>query len=103
ISYPAGSARMSPSRFGIYTLIGSIPFTLGFVYAGIALGDRWDTIAHYFTYLDYALVAIVALGVLYLIYLYVVRVRPEDRRAESAERAADASGSPPSPPTVRED
>ncbi len=99
ISYPAGSARMAPGRFGIYTLAGSIPFTLGFVYAGIALGDRWDTIAHYFTFLDYAFIALVGLAVVYLIYLYVARVHPDDLRREAAERtASEGGGSPPPPP-----
>ncbi len=100
ISYPAGSARMAPGRFGLYTLLGSIPFTLGFVYAGMVLRDRWDTIAHYFTYLDYAFVALIALAVVYLLYLYVAKVRPDDLRAEAAQQArpSEPTGAPPTPP-----
>ena len=67
ISYPAGTARMEPVRFGVYTLLGSVPFTLALVYAGIALGSRWQVLSSYFRYFDLPLVALVGVAVVYLI------------------------------------
>ena len=94
ISYPAGTSRMDPARFGLYTLLGCIPFTLAFMYAGYVLGRHWTVVEEDLRYLDYAVyVAIVA----FLLYL-VVRLYPH-RRAAREPPAHDASpegpGSPP--------
>jgi membrane protein DedA with SNARE-associated domain len=68
ISYPAGTARMDPTRFGVYTLLGSIPFTLAFLYVGLILKSRWDAIADYFEYLDILVVVfLVLLGAYFLL------------------------------------
>ena len=67
ISYPAGTARMEPARFGVYTLLGSIPFTVALIYAGMVLRSNWDVVRSYFTYLDVPLFAIVGVVVVYLV------------------------------------
>ena len=41
ISLPIGIMRLSFPKFIIYTTIGSIPWTLVFVYAGYTLGNGW--------------------------------------------------------------
>ena len=41
ISLPIGIARLSFTKFLIYTTIGSIPWTFIFVYFGYTLGNRW--------------------------------------------------------------
>jgi uncharacterized membrane-associated protein len=41
ISLPIGIMRLSFPRFIIYTTIGSIPWTLVFVYVGYTLGNGW--------------------------------------------------------------
>ena len=41
ISLPIGIARLSFSKFVIYTTIGSIPWTFLFVYFGYSLGNNW--------------------------------------------------------------
>jgi membrane protein DedA with SNARE-associated domain len=62
VSYPAGTAEMDPVRFGLYTLVGITPFTVGLMYAGFVLGSNWTEIATYFHIADYfAAVAIVLL------------------------------------------
>ena len=66
ISYPAGTARMSPVRFGVYTLAGSLPWTLAMLYAGIVLGAHWEVITHYFFPIDVALVAAILATAVYL-------------------------------------
>jgi len=49
ISLPAGVARMSLWRFSAYTLLGSLPWTIGLAWAGFLLGGRWRVILRYFT------------------------------------------------------
>lgn len=68
ISYPAGTARMAPSRFGIYTAVGATPFTAAFIYAGFLLGHNWSQIVPYLQVADYAAVALIVLGVIYIAY-----------------------------------
>ncbi len=67
ISYPAGFAEMSPTRFGIYTLLGSTPFTLALLYAGIVLRSDWGAITPWFNLLDDAAIAAIALIVIYAV------------------------------------
>ncbi len=49
ISLPAVFAGVNFSRFIIYTVLGSIPWTIGLLYAGQLLGENWqlvNTIGH---------------------------------------------------------
>jgi len=66
ISYPAGTAKMEPIRFGAYTLAGSIPFAFALIYAGTVLRSNWNVVSSYFSVLDYAVIALVAVVVLYI-------------------------------------
>ena len=67
ISYPAGTARMNAGRFGVYTLLGSIPWTLALLYAGIVLGSHWQVISRYFFPIDIAIVVVVVALVVYVL------------------------------------
>lgn len=82
ISYPAGTSRMDPTRFGVYTALGATPFTVGLIYAGVVLGNEWTRIVPYLSLADYAAVALVVLGLLYLFVRW--RRRPADRTAGPA-------------------
>ncbi len=42
ISLPAGFARVDFVKFVLYTLLGSLPWTIGLVYAGMLLGENWQ-------------------------------------------------------------
>ena len=46
ISLPAGAARMPLGRFSLYSFIGAIPWVVGLVLAGEALGHNWKTARH---------------------------------------------------------
>ena len=46
ISLPAGLADMRPVRFGVYTLLGCLPWTAALAGAGYAIGANWRTVAH---------------------------------------------------------
>lgn len=104
ISYPAGTARMEPVRFGVYTLLGAIPFTVALMYAGIVLRSNWDVVRSYFTYLDIPLIALVVIVVVYL-GLQVVGVLapgwpPQRARPTVGVTSAEpaSAGDPPAPP-----
>jgi membrane protein DedA with SNARE-associated domain len=43
IAFPAGIAKMSQTRFHIYTFIGSWPWCFVLAYAGMKLGEKWHT------------------------------------------------------------
>ena len=51
ISLPIGIMRLSFFKFLLYTTIGSIPWTLVFVYFGYALGENWIVLKTYIGYL----------------------------------------------------
>ena len=78
ISLPAGIARMSPARFGIYTLAGCIPWTAALAWAGYAVGANWQHVVSAFHGVTYALIAVIALLVAASIGL-LVRRRIRDR------------------------
>lgn len=41
ISLPAGFARVSFWKFVLYTILGSLPWTVALLYLGIVLGEKW--------------------------------------------------------------
>jgi membrane protein DedA with SNARE-associated domain len=95
ISLPAGIARMSPVRFGVYTLAGCIPWTAALAWAGYAVGANWQHVANDFHGATYALAAVIILLVVIAVGLLVrrrVRGRGEDRDAASGQHRHPASG-----------
>jgi membrane protein DedA with SNARE-associated domain len=95
ISYPAGTARMSPFRFGVYTLIGATPFTVAFIYAGMLLRSRWNLVAVDLQYFDYVVYALIVVVVVYLLLLLAGVLTPgwPPHRASKHPKAT-----PPAPP-----
>jgi membrane protein DedA with SNARE-associated domain len=87
VSLPAGIARMSFTRFTVLTLIGSIPWVLGFAIAGHALGGDWKSVRNGLEYVDYVLLAAIVLGVAYLV---VRRRRGGGAHAEAAGDGAES-------------
>lgn len=47
ISLPAGVARMPFGRFTLYTFLGCLPWTFALTWAGLLLGDNWETVLRY--------------------------------------------------------
>lgn len=62
IAFPAGVSRMKLLPFTIYTLAGSYIWCLGLAYAGMKLGQNWDSLAPYFHRFD----GVIALGLIVL-------------------------------------
>jgi membrane protein DedA with SNARE-associated domain len=93
ISLPAGIADMAPVRFGIYTLVGSIPWTAGLAVAGYVLGSRWKHLYDDFGTVTVVIAVVIVVAILVALIFYF-RARwtrrptspaPADPPAESSE------------------
>ncbi len=71
ISLPAGIARMPFGRFVVYTVLGSLPWTIALIYAGKVLGDNWESVRAFLGKFDYVVVAIIGLGIAWYVYRHV--------------------------------
>ncbi len=47
ISLPAGFAKVNFSKFAVYTVLGSLPWTIALIYLGVALGENWYLLTTY--------------------------------------------------------
>ena len=75
ISLPAGFAKVNFGNFVIYTLLGSIPWTITIIYTGMLLGENWkllNTVGHQAS-------LIVAAGLLVAIVYYYRRNHMPER------------------------
>ncbi len=68
ISLPIGIMRLSFFKFLIYTTIGSIPWTLAFVYFGYSLGNNWILINNYISKLKLPIRILIAIFIINFIY-----------------------------------
>lgn len=57
IAFPDGVARMNMSKFIIYTFIGSLIWCWLLAYAGMKLGERWESLEIYFHEFHYVIIA----------------------------------------------
>jgi membrane protein DedA with SNARE-associated domain len=68
IALPAGIARMPRLKFHIYTFIGSFPWCLGLAYAGVKLGEHWEsTLKPLFHKADAVLAVLIVLGIVWFV------------------------------------
>lgn len=68
ISLPAGISRMNFRRFLVYTILGSTPWSIIFVYLGLKLGQNWDQVRKVFEEFDIIILsALVALIAVYIV------------------------------------
>lgn len=89
ISLPAGVARMPFGKFTVYTFLGCIPWTFALTWAGVLLGDNWETFLRYGSPISYAIAAALAVWIGWWLWK---RARAK-RRADS--ESADAASRPP--------
>lgn len=68
ISLPIGITKQPFIKFLIYTTIGSIPWTLAFVYVGYSLGENWIILSNYVNKLKTPIRIILILLILLFIY-----------------------------------
>jgi membrane protein DedA with SNARE-associated domain len=87
ISLPAGIAGMNPVRFGIYTTIGVIPWTIGLAWAGYAVGAKWHTIVDDFKGPTYIVAAIVVIIIVVAFWRHFTRSGRSDGSSGGAHAA----------------
>lgn len=68
ISLPAGAADMPALRFGIYTILGSLPWSAGLAVAGYELGSNWRTVDHAVTGATDVVAGLIGATVLAVVY-----------------------------------
>jgi membrane protein DedA with SNARE-associated domain len=73
ISIPAGIAKMSATKFTIYTVAAIIPWTILFLYLGHALGKNWSHIKEYAA--QYTLPIIIGAVILGVIYYLIKKTK----------------------------
>jgi len=78
ISLPAGVARMPFGKFTLYTFLGCLPWTFALTWAGLILGDNWETVLRYGEPISWV---IAIAGVAFITWWLVRRAR--------AKKAAD--------------
>lgn len=78
ISLPAGFAKMPFGKFVLYTFLGSLPWTVGLLYAGMILGAQWQNVNS----MGHQASIVVAVG-LALLALYYYR---RSHRSSAAKR-----------------
>ena len=83
ISLPAGFAAMPAGPFGLYTLLGCIPWTAALGIAGYALGANWQSVANGFHGPTYAIAGVIAVA---LAAAIIVRVRRGSLAGAGADR-----------------
>jgi LPXTG-motif cell wall-anchored protein len=84
ISLPAGFADMPAGVFGLYTTLGTIPWTAALAIAGYAIGANWEQVANDFHGPTYVIAGLlVTAGVILL-------VRRRRRNAGAVPQPADA-------------
>lgn len=75
ISLPIGIMRLSFTKFLLYTIIGSIPWTFAFVYFGYTLGNNWTIINEYVQKLKVPIKILTALLIVSYLYKKITQLK----------------------------
>lgn len=75
ISLPIGIMRLSFTKFLLYTIIGSIPWTFAFVYFGYTLGNNWTIINEYIQKLKVPIKILIALLIVSYLYKKITQLK----------------------------
>jgi membrane protein DedA with SNARE-associated domain len=75
IAFPAGVARMSMSKFVLYTFIGSFIWCWALAWIGLRLGEHWNTLGSWFHRFDTLIVVLVVLGGIWYVWRHLRNLR----------------------------
>ena len=100
ISLPAGIAGMDPVRFGIYTVIGCIPWTTALACAGYAVGANYQSIVNGFQGPTYIIAGVVIIVLAILVWRYIRRRKAENAAAAANEQKDQRPGMASNPPSA---
>ena len=93
ISLPAGLARMPAGRFGIYTVLGCIPWTAALACTGYLVGRNWGNVVGALHGPSYALAALCGLLVIFAIVM-LLRRRRRERSGHGEHGGHSGNGEP---------
>ena len=93
ISLPAGLARMPAGRFGIYTVLGCIPWTAALACTGYLVGKNWGNVVGALHGPSYALAALCGLLVIFAIVM-LLRRRRRERSGHGEHGGHSGNGEP---------
>lgn len=68
---PAGLFRMAKNKFIWYTLFGSAPLNLIYIFAGIKAGENWDLILSYFERFNFVIIMLFVLGSVWYVFRHI--------------------------------
>jgi len=83
ISLPAGVARMPFGKFTLYTFLGCLPWTFALTWAGLILGDNWETVLRYGEPISWA---IAIAGIAFIAWWLIRRARAKNAADRIAPR-----------------
>jgi membrane protein DedA with SNARE-associated domain len=75
VSFAAGVARMPLLPFVIFTFLGSLPWTMLLVFAGVQLGANWEEVGAIVKQFEYAILAVLAVIGLAWIWFRIIKPR----------------------------
>jgi membrane protein DedA with SNARE-associated domain len=75
VSFAAGVSRMPLGKFTLFTILGSLPWTLALVFAGSALGANWESIGAVLKRFEYAVLAVLVLILLAWVWFRIIKPR----------------------------
>jgi membrane protein DedA with SNARE-associated domain len=67
IAFPAGVARMNLWRFSLYTFAGSFLWSIALAWAGMKLGENWNTLGVYFHRFDAAIGVMLLIAIIWYV------------------------------------
>src|SRR2546428_656795 len=71
ISVPAGVARMPLWRFTLFSIVGTVPWVMLLVWAGMLLGDNWQDLKHQLRGLDYVVAGVIVVGIALFVWRHL--------------------------------
>jgi membrane protein DedA with SNARE-associated domain len=75
VSFAAGIAHMRLGRFIVFTFLGSLPWTLLLVVAGMVMGANWEEIGGILKRFEYLVLAILVVIALLWVWFRIVKPR----------------------------
>ena len=77
ISLPAGLGKMNRAAFVVYTAAGSFVWSVVLIWAGMALGEHWQTIGRYTHILDWVVLVGVIVAAVWWIRSHLPAKKPK--------------------------
>jgi membrane protein DedA with SNARE-associated domain len=92
ISLPAGVARMNFWKFTLYTFLGCLPWTFALTWAGMLLGENWETFLRYGDPISWAIAGITVAVIAWWLIRRIRARRAEERSGVSPAGTGRSTG-----------